>query len=447
MRKAAARLLIGGTFSGCGKTTVTCALLQALKNRGEDTAAFKCGPDYIDPMFHREVIGADSGNIDLFLSDAGTARRLFAGHARDLNVIEGVMGYYDGLSMTSPEASAWDVASRLDAPAVIVLPARGMALSAAAAVKGFTALRRPSRVQGVIFNRVTAMTYPGLKEAVEGECGVKAFGYMPEMPDCALESRHLGLITAPEVQGLREKLNRLADQAEKSLDIDGLISLMRSCPPLEAEEGACAAPPGRVRIAVSRDRAFCFTYRENLEALGALGAELVFFSPTEDKALPECDGLYLVGGYPELYADRLSENAGMRASVRDAVLGGLPTVAECGGFMYLTQSIAGRPMAGVLPGGCHDAGRLVRFGYVSLSGGRDSLLFRAGEEIRAHEFHHWDADAAGGDLTARKPSGRSWRCAYATDTLYAGFPHLYFPARPEMARRFVNACLERKNAR
>ena len=444
MRKDAARLLIAGTGSGCGKTTAACAILQALVNRGEDVAAFKCGPDYIDPMFHAEIIGAESANIDLFFAGEDIAKALFLRSASDLNIIEGVMGYYDGLSTDSPEASSWHVAEAIEAPTLLVVNARGMALSAAAVVRGYLSLRTPSRIAGVLLNHVSPMVYPQLKAAIEAECGVRVYGYLPAMPEIALESRHLGLVTAQEVAGLREKLQKLAAQAEKSIDLDALIELMRSQPPLEAELPR-VEKIGRARIAVARDQAFCFYYRDNLSLLQALGAELVFFSPLADAALPDCDGLYLGGGYPELHAEALSANAGMLASVRAAVQSGLPTIAECGGFMYLTEAIAGCPMAGGLPGGCENKGKLTRFGYLTLRAARESLLFQAGDALRGHEFHYWDAAYPGDALEAVKPSGRRWRCAYATDTLYAGFPHLYFYSNPKAAERFIRKCLERIN--
>ncbi len=446
MRSAAARLLIAGTGSGCGKTTVTCAVLQALKDRSEDVAAFKCGPDYIDPMFHSEIIGAKCGNIDLFFAGRDTARRLFAEHARDLNVIEGVMGYYDGLSAQSPEASSWDVANALDAPALLVVGARGMALSTAAVVSGFTALRSPSRIAGVLLNRVAPTAYPAIRSAIERECGVRVYGYLPAVPECALESRHLGLVTAQEIEGLHAKMRLLAARAEESVDLDGLVELMRGQPALETE-GLPARRIGAVRIAVARDRAFCFYYRDNLELLEKLGAELVPFSPLADEGLPPCDGLYLGGGYPELYAQELASNAAMRRAVRTAVLDGLPTVAECGGFMYLTERIGDAPMAGALPGGCEDRRRLTRFGYATLRTERKSLLFEAGGSIRGHEFHHWDAERPGDGLEAVKPTGQRWRCAWVSDTLYAGYPHLYFYSNPGSAERFVRKCLERKSAK
>ena len=443
MIKHAPRLLIAGTGSGCGKTTTVCAILQALKNRGYDVASFKCGPDYIDPMFHSEIIGAQSTNIDLFFSDEAQARSIFAKHAAELNIIEGVMGFYDGMSMDSEKASSYHVAKVLDTPAILVVNGRGMALSAAAVVKGYLELRRPSGIAGVIFNNVSAMTYSMLKNAVERECGVKVFGYMPNCPECALESRHLGLVTAQEVDDLRNKMQILSAQAERSIELDGLIELMQTQKPMVAEEFA-QVHIGNVRIAVAKDKAFCFYYRDNLEMLEELGAELIPFSPIADEKLPDCDGLILGGGYPELYLEALSRNETMRASIRSAIADGLPTIAECGGFMYLTEYIEDYPMAGAIKTNCFNAKKLQRFGYTTISAEKNSLLFAAGTSICAHEFHYWDAENSGSSLNSQKPSGKSWKCAYTTDTLYAGYPHLYFPSNPEAVKRFIQKCLERK---
>ena len=443
MIKHAPRVLIAGTGSGCGKTTTVCAILQALKNRGHEVASFKCGPDYIDPMFHSEIIGAQSTNIDLFFSDESQARSIFLKHAAELNIIEGVMGFYDGMSMDSEKASSHHVAKVLDAQGILVVNGRGMALSAAAVVKGYLELRKPSRIAGVIFNNISAMTYPLLKSAVERECGVKVYGYMPNCPECALESRHLGLVTAQEVDNLRNKMQILARQAEKSIDLDGLIGLMQAQNPIEAEEFV-QRHIGNVRIAVAQDKAFCFYYRDNLEMLKEMGAELIFFSPISEEKLPDCDGLILGGGYPELYLEQLSRNETMRESIQNAIANGLPTIAECGGFMILTESIGGHPMVGAIETICYNAKKLQRFGYTTISAEMDSLLFEAGSSIRAHEFHYWDAENPGSDLISQKPSGKSWKCAYTSDTLYAGYPHLYFPSNPDAAARFINKCLERK---
>lgn len=448
-RVYAPRVLLAGTGSGCGKTTAVCAVLQALADRGMRAASFKCGPDYIDPMFHSRVIGAKSGNLDLFFFDGNMARQLLAGGAegRDVSVIEGAMGYYDGAGLASTQASAYELARETGAPAVLIAEARGASLSLLASLEGFVNFRPDSGIQGVIFNRCGAALYTALAEAVRERFGgrVEPLGYLPPMPDCGLESRHLGLVTAAEVTDLRDKLCRLAAQAEKTIDLDGLLKLAGSAPPLEWEPVAFPRFSEPVRVAVASDKAFCFRYEDSLAVLEAMGAELAMFSPLEDSALPKnIQGLYLCGGYPELYAKELSANRTMGASVREALARGVPCIAECGGFMYLTEAVGGEPMAGVLPGKCHDTGRLTRFGYVTLTAKRDNLLCRAGESIRGHEFHHWDASDTGGDFTAEKASGSSWDCVFASETLYAGFPHFHFCANPRFAENFYRACLKEK---
>lgn len=437
------RLVLAGTNSGCGKTTVACSILQAFVNRGLSVAACKCGPDYIDPMFHSRIIGAKSSNLDPFFFDDDTLRYLLAENSRgcDLAVIEGVMGYYDGLSLTSMQASTFEVAQKTESPAVLIVNARGAALSVLASVQGFLQFQPDNQIRGVILNGCTAMSYGPLAREIERRFGLKACGFLPRLPDCALESRHLGLVTAQEVTDLREKMQRLASAAEKTLDLDALLQLAQSAHALDFTPPKLPAPGAPVCIGVAKDRAFCFFYEDSLALLQKLGAELVFFSPLEDEKLPEhLHGLYLPGGYPELYPEALFRNASMRASIHKAVSSGLPCIAECGGFMYLTQALAETPMAGVLPGGCFDTGKLTRFGYVTLTAQKDNLLCRAGEQIRAHEFHHWDAELPGSDFEAEKPSGKRWLCAHASATLYAGFPHFHFYANPSFAVRFLDAC-------
>lgn len=443
MQEAVPRLLIAGTNSGCGKTTVTCAILQALVNAGVPIAAAKCGPDYIDPMFHREIIGAKSSNLDPFFFDDDTIRFLLAqnGARKDVTVIEGVMGYYDGIGLDSSRASTFEVAQRTESPVVLVLNAKGAGLSVLAVLEGFLRFVPRSGICGVVLNGCTAMSYPTLKREIESRFGIRACGFLPQLPDCSLESRHLGLITAAEVNDLKEKMQRLAAKAQETIDLDALLQIVKSAPPLTFTPPDISDAGKHVRIGVARDRAFCFYYEDSLELLRRLGAELVPFSPLSDERLPEdLHGLYLGGGYPELYAERLEANAAMRASIRAAVERGLPCVAECGGFMYLTQSIAGHAMVGALPGDCFDTGKLTRFGYITATAREDSLLCRAGEQVPMHEFHHWDTPQPGGAFLAEKPSGKQWRCAYATDTLYAGFPHFHFYAKPVMAQRFLAAC-------
>lgn len=443
------RLMICAPASGCGKTTVVCAVLRALLRRGLKPMACKSGPDYIDPMFHSHVLEAQSCNLDLFFFPPATAQGLLArcaSHA-DVTVMEGAMGYYDGIAM-SAEASAWDLARATDTPAVLVADGRGRALSAAAEIKGFQHFRPDSGIAGVILNRTSPMLYPRLAETIMKETGLPVLGYLPVLEDCVLESRHLGLVTAAEVKNLRQKLDRLADQAEKTVDLDGLLALARTAPPLaeDARPVLAALPGPHPRIAVARDEAFCFYYEASLQVLRDLGAELVEYSPMKDRTLPDdVQGLYLGGGYPELYAQQLAENTSMRKSVHDAVTGGLPTIAECGGFLYLHRSLKDAdgtpwPMAGVLEAEAYPTGKLGRFGYVTLTAESDSLLFRRGETVPAHEFHYWDSTSPGSAFLAQKPrSNRAWQAGVATDTLYAGFPHFHFASRPEAARRFLKA--------
>lgn len=444
------RILIAGTHSGCGKTTVACALLAALKARSLEVSAFKCGPDYIDPMFHREVTGVRAHNLDAFFCDGDALRGLLAGHTGDISVIEGVMGYYDGIG---PEgrASTYDVARATNTPVVLVVDAKGMHASAGAVLRGFRDFRPDSHIRGVIFNGISPMLYEDYRRIAEST-GVMALGFLPRQPELSVGSRHLGLITAGEIADIRERLARLGRLAEQYIDMAGLLALAGSTAAPEAPIPAPQTPPhptgahgGRdprnktVRIAVARDAAFCFLYQENLELLELRGAELVFFSPLRDNALPErIGGLYLPGGYPELHLEALSANTSMRGAIHEAVSGGLPTVAECGGFMFLHETLDGYPMAGVIPAQAFRTDRLQRFGYVTLTAAADNLLCRVGEAIRAHEFHYYDSTGNGDGFIAEKArGGAEYPCVHATDTLYAGFPHLYFPANPAFAEAFV----------
>ena len=429
--------------SGSGKTTAVCALLGAMAARGLTPCAFKAGPDYIDPMFHRAVLGVESHNLDLFFSAPETVRSLYARHAagHGAAVVEGAMGYYDGLGGVSDTASAWHLADTLDLPALLVVRPKGASLTLAATLRGLLAFRTPHHIAGILLNDCTENLYKMLRPMLERETGLPVVGYLPFLPGAAIESRHLGLKTAAEIADLQARLKLLADAAQSSIDWPLLQRLFDR--PAPAAAPPVAVPP-RVRLAVARDAAFCFTYAETLEALQENGAELCFFSPLQDTALPpDIGGLYLPGGYPELYAAELAANAPMRAALKAAVENGLPTAAECGGFLYLGQTLEDadgtpHPMAGVLPGQGVKTGRLVRFGYATLTAQADSMLFAAGEQFPAHEFHHWDSTQNGTALTAAKANGRQWACGFANAHLYAGFPHLYWAGTP-LAQRFVAA--------
>lgn len=429
------RVLLAGTHSGCGKTTVTCALLRALQRRGVPLRAYKCGPDYIDPMFHRQIMGVSACNIDPFFTSGEALRRHLGEAANCVAVVEGVMGYYDGVG-SEGRYSTYDVARLTDTPAVLVVNVRGMYTSAAAVMQGFQAFRPQSALRGVIFNGASPMLYRGLKELAQAS-NLTPLGFLPKCEAAAIESRHLGLITAEEIEDLHARLLALGDLAEQYLDLDGILALAAQAPPLPAPEQDTPVSAG-VRIAVARDRAFSFLYEENLRLLEALGAQLVFFSPMEDTRLPEhIGGLYLPGGYPELYTAQLCANP-IRGEIAAAIEAGLPTVAECGGFLYLHDTLDGAPMAGVIHADARGTDQLRRFGYATLTAQRDNLLCQAGESIRVHEFHYYESTDCGDAFCAQKPSAaKPWHCVHATPTLWAGFPHLYFPSNAAFARRFV----------
>lgn len=451
VKKEISGIILAGTNSGCGKTTVCCAVLKALVGRGLKVGAFKCGPDYIDPTFHRYITGQIGANLDPFFFDDDTLRYLLAKHGGvcDVSIVEGVMGYYDGVGGTE-KGSTYDVARITGLPVVLVIDAEGASLSALAALEGFANFKKDSGIRGVIFNRCSPGTYEILEKEIQerfhGE--IIPLGYLPRDLKIGFESRNLGLVIADEIDDIEENLTLLALEAEATLKLDSLLALAVQKTELTFEPPVIEKFDEPVRIAVARDRAFCFYYEEALELLREMGAEIVPFSPLRDKKLPDIvHGLYLGGGYPELYADKLSRNAWMRESIKSALAGGLPCIAECGGFMYLHESINGAPMVGMFMGDAFNKGRLGRFGYVTLTAEKDNMLCKKGENIAAHEFHYWDFEFCGDDFTAEKANGKSWKCAFAFDTLYAGFPHFHFYSNPRFAENFYRACIGAKNAK
>ena len=295
------------------------------------------------------------------------------------------------------------------------------------------------------------MVYEHFKGAWEKASGLKALGCFPDMPDCTFSSRHLGLVTADEITDLQGKMAALAAQAEKTIAIDELLACARQAAPLAGSDSPAFHPdPGRAVLAIARDEAFCFYYEDSLQVLQQAGADLVFFSPLHDRELPPCDGLYLGGGYPELYARALSQNASMRASLRRALAAQLPCIAECGGFMYLHQAFRDSqdrlwPWVGAVPGETFMTSSLKRFGYVTLKAEKDNLLCCAGDTVTAHEFHYSDSTDNGHDFPAYKAgSQRHWPCIMANDHFIGGYPHIHFLGKRDWAARFVAACIHRK---
>ncbi|MFP5239053.1 MAG: cobyrinate a,c-diamide synthase [Acidobacteriota bacterium] len=443
-------LLVSGTHSGCGKTSVTLGLLAWMRRAGLDARPFKTGPDFIDPGLHALACGRTSHNLDSWMLTPGANREIFARYAAggDAALVEGAMGLFDGLSGTSELGSAAHMAKLLGIPALLVADASGMARSAAALAQGFARFDPELGLAGVVFNRVGG---PGhreiLAEAME-RAGVPLLGCLPKAPDIALPSRHLGLVTAQDAKTPPDWLARLADWVE-ALDPAALLARL----PGAVFEPAPASPagPARVRLGLARDRAFCFCYEENLRLLELAGAGIVPFSPLEDAALPPgLDGLYLPGGYPELHAAQLSGNGSMLASIREFCASGRPVYAECGGFMALMEAVEDRegrtwPMCGVFPCRAAMGERFAALGYREAVFQRDTPLGQSGTRARGHEFHYSRLEGPAPGPGAYALSGRKGALGgpegFLRGNTLGSYVHLHFASNPELAPAFVAAML------
>lgn len=487
-REGIPRLLLTAPASGSGKTVITSGLLALFSKMGLSCVSFKCGPDYIDPMFHRYVLGIPGSNLDSFFLDEDGVRQLFEERSADheLALIEGVMGYYDGVAGTSFQASSYEIARITDTPAILVVDAKKSSRSVSALIKGFLEYQKDSRIVGVILNRTSPMMTERLRPLIE-ELGVKLIGAVPECPEAQLESRHLGLTLPNEQKKLRVHMEALADRLEQCLDIPKLLALAGIAEDQDPndhekkETNKKNEKNGYVstrRIGVAQDEVFCFYYQENLEFLRQNGWEIVTFSPLHDQKIPEnLDALLLGGGYPELYARELSENKSMLQSIRIAGTDQtkkIKILAECGGFLYLHRTLEdpeGKKwqMVGLLDADAFRTKKLSRFGYITLKtnqtnpallpdqmsdqmesknldeteNGKHKEKTERGENdrvaIRGHEFHYWDSTDPGTALLAEKPlSSRNWACMHVSDRMIAGFPHLYYRSDPDWILNFLN---------
>ena len=459
------RVMIAAPKSGSGKTLITCGLLEALKRGGTDVRAYKCGPDYIDPMFHRSVLGIPGGNLDTYYSGDEEIRKTLADCGSEAAVIEGVMGIYDGVTGMRGKGSCYDVASASSTPVILVIDVKGMGQTMLSVIKGILRDDRHFLIKGIVLNRISKGYYSqigplvsSMLSGISAERGsaVKLLGGIPACKDINLESRHLGLLMPGDIDGLKDQLSHAADLIEENIDMEALAEVMRSAPDLDdrdirgkAGHGECAGPC----LAVARDEAFCFYYEEHIRMLRNAGIRIKEFSPLHDSRVPEeADGLLLGGGYPELHAAELSANTGMIESIRDAIRSGKPSLAECGGFMYLLDELEDKDgnvysMAGVIHGRSAWTGKLSRFGYAEIRGTADGTLL-SGLSVKAHEFHYFDSSSNGTDAMAEKPgSGRSWECMHAGSDHIWGYPHLWYPSCPQLTERFVSAMVDYRKKR
>ena len=450
------RVMIAGFGSGDGKTTLSLALLSYLREKYERVSAFKCGPDYIDPLFHGEIMGKPSKNLDPFFMEEQELRESFCRGAKDsdMSLIEAAMGLYDGIGATS-HASAYEVAKTLCCPIILCVDARGKGASLIPLIKGFLAADEEGLIKGLILNRISRNFYEKIKPEIERTCKISVLGFLPVMKECGFSSRYLGL-NLEERKNIISKIENVKCEFLLSLDDEAFRDIANSAPELTFEgvrENKIKSlgherPEKAPVIAVARDEAFSFYYEDNLSLLTELGAKIIYFSPLHDSALPkEADGIILGGGYPEKYAKELSENVSMISSVRNAAEKGMPVHGECGGYMYLCKTIKTPDgewdMCGIFLESAFYAGKSIRFGYIYLEA-RDEKNGR-NYSLRGHEFHHYDVTEAGDFFKAKKASedvkysaGRRYK------NVIAGFPHIFYDSDISFAADFVKKAAEYK---
>jgi cobyrinic acid a,c-diamide synthase len=444
--------MIAGPSSGVGKTMVSLSIMAALRNRGLAVQPFKCGPDFIDGGHHARVCGRTSRNLDGWMLSADANREIFARAAAgaDVCVVEAMMGLFDRADGKSEQGSSAEIAKWLDLPVVLVVDASAMARSAAALAHGFESFDPALTIAGVIFNNVGGPAhYTMLKDAIETSTRAKPLGYLPREQAIHIPERYLGLFTAAEDCISDSMLSVLAELAESTIDLDQLIECAAWISPGEASiaHGHTSRARSSIRLGIARDKAFCFYYEDNFDALQRAGAQIVEFSPLADSALPGAiDGLYLGGGYPELYAQRLAENRNMLSTVRQAAQAGLPIYAECGGLMYLAQEIVTKdgtsfPMTAVFPLRVQMAGRLVNFGYSEVCFTSECLLGPAGTKARGHSFHCSNVIETGRIehvyRTRNAVSGSEEAEGFCLNNVLASYIHLHFLSNPGLACAFV----------
>ena len=454
---SARRIMVAGTGSGAGKTTVAIGLMAAYKALGYTVQGFKCGPDYIDPTFQSAVTGRAARNLDSWMCGAPAVQEIFTRGVKeaDIAIIEGVMGLFDGKDPLSDTGSAAEIAEITNTPVLLVVDCGGMARSAAAIVKGFQKLSPRIRLCGVVANRVGSKGhYELIRQAVEKECEIPVVGYLIKDEDLHMPERHLGLVPAIERGELQPFFQKLSETIQQCFHLDVLYALMNK-EPLHKQNPLFGLPETekRVRIAVAKDKAFHFYYPENLELLEHYGAEIVYFSPLRGEKVPlGVHGLYLGGGFPEEFASELSVQKDVHASVHKAVESGMPVLAECGGFIFLTETIetvGGEvyPLVGVVPGKVRMQPRLAALGYREISGANGNFLLGPDDHARGHEFHYSifepSEDFPSGYLTSglrgEKEEG------FLKRNLVAGFTHIHFASNPKIAKRWVDQCVQYKD--
>ncbi|MCR5421248.1 MAG: cobyrinate a,c-diamide synthase [Lachnospiraceae bacterium] len=464
-KKKINRVVIAGMKSGCGKTMITMGLIRAFIKKGLKVSARKCGPDYVDPSFHRKALSVETGNLDSYFCEPEILNYLLSAFCddSDLTLIEGVMGYYDGLAGISERASTYEIARVTRSPVVLVADASAVSVTLSSMIKGILDYKKDNNIKAIILNKVSPAYYERIKSVVENYCNIKVIGYLPKIKDIEIPSRHLGLMQAEEIDRINLKIDITAEKLAESVELKEILKIAGDAP---APDTKIPEPiletvnyfedknqkGEKITVAIARDEAFSFYYDDNIRFIKQMGVNIVYFSPVRDERLPDdINGLILYGGYPEYYAEKLSKNTSMLRSVNEALKKGLPVIAECGGFLYLQRSLRDLEdneyrMCGVIDGIAYNTGKSVRFGYVEATALEDGIYGEKGTELLAHEFHYYDCSLNGNDFEAKKPmAGGSYRCMFHKDMLAAGFLHIYAFGNITAYKNFLSKCFEYGN--
>lgn len=444
------RLIIAGVQSGVGKTTLTLGTIAALHRRGLEIQPFKVGPDYIDSGLHFWAAGRPSYNLDTWMCPPEMVRQVFAANASqaDVSIIEGVMGLFDGARVGDIQGSSADIALLLEAPVILVVNVEAMAGSCIALVKGYRDYHPRVKLGGVILNRASSYHRTYIQPAMDQELGIPVLGCFEPNKEIHMPERHLGLLPADENHELERLIKRMADLVEKHLDLDRLFEIAQAAPEIDVA-AAKNIEKSLVRLGVARDKAFSFYYQDSLDFLREKGVKLVFFSPMEDEALPDVDGLYLGGGFPEMFIEHLSRNRSMMSSIARAHQNGMPIYAECGGYMYLCrqlEDLSGRVWtgAGLVPARVKMTAKLQALGYIEARALTDSPLAAAGDVLRGHEFHYSrieDMDNGPNAFTFQGGLNSGGRKeGYAVGNLIASYLHIQMRSHPQAVERFIKSC-------
>lgn len=451
------RLLFAGGGSGSGKTLITCGIMSALRERGLHLGSLKCGPDFIDPMFHRTVIGSESGNLDSFFMDPATmmARLANMGERTDYVIMEGVMGYYDGVS-GSLHGSSWEIGKLTQTPVILIFNGRGMGLSMIAQLKGLIDYQKPNTIQGIILNQVSEKTAHSMRERIEMECGVPVLGYVPFKKNSSLESRHLGLKMPAEIEHIQQDLMDFGQELEKTIQFDRMIQIGMKAEVLSWNPIAVKPLAHPLSLSVAKDEAFCFLYQENVDFLKQIGVTIHYFSPLHDRELPkDTQAILLPGGYPELYAKELEKNEQMRNEIANLIQQGIPVIAECGGYLYLGKQLVDSlgesyQMVGALPFTGRKLERLGKFGYVEVSADWPVTKTLLSSKAKAHEFHYYETFedemlVSGKYYQIQKADGSNqWSAGYPVGRGFGGFPHFYYYSNIELFQALFDSMTQKE---